>query len=67
MKVAKKSTNSGAVKSAVNLPDANSEYAECIQHLRAAIDALGPIAKDSADARDAIADISVVLFSLEDF
>lgn len=40
-------------------------YAECKQHIRSAIDWLGRVAAEDADARSAIADLSVVLFSLK--
>lgn len=41
-----------------------STYATVIGHLRSAIDALGEHAKDDEKARDAIANISVVLLDL---
>lgn len=43
----------------------NNIYAACIEHIRQAIDCLADCAKDDPLARDAIADLSVVLFELQ--
>lgn len=41
------------------------KYGECKKSIRSAIDALGNIAKDDILAREAIANLSVVLFDLQ--
>lgn len=44
----------------------NTKYGESIQYIRAAIDALGRVAKTDPEAKGAIADLGVVLFDLTD-
>lgn len=59
MKISKKD-----IKAATAIEN-NNVYAACIEHIREAIDCLADCAKDDPLARDAIADLSVVLFELQ--
>lgn len=42
-----------------------SVYAECENYIRSAINSLGTVAKDDVKAREAIANLSVVLFDIK--
>lgn len=59
MKISKKN-----IEAATAVENSNT-YAACIEHIRQAIDCLADCAKDDPLARDAIADLSVVLFELQ--
>lgn len=45
--------------------DSQSVYTQAIDHIRSAIEVLGPIARDDSVARESIANLSVVLFDLK--
>lgn len=43
----------------------NTKYEEGVQYIRSAIDALGSVAKDDVVAKEAIANLGVVLLDLQ--
>lgn len=66
MKVAKKSAGQPTVvNDPVDVVTNPGKYDECIDHIRSAISCLGLIAKDDQVAKDAIANLSVILFDLQ--
>lgn len=65
MKIAKKgSTVNQSSNTAVKCAE-DSKYAQSKKYIKSAIDALGEVAKDDVLAREAIANLSVVLFDLD--
>ena len=77
MKISKKAAHVEPVKEALvqevpanepgacNGPNDCNEYSECVEYIRSAISSLGPKAKNDITAREAIANLSVVLFDLQ--
>lgn len=70
MKISKNSNVSAATNTAGMVASADDtnvdiDYAEAIDHVKAAIDALSKFAKHDETAKSAIADLSVVLFKLK--
>lgn len=63
MKITKKVTAASTNASVANTY--KSEYIECSNHIRGAIEALSTIAANDNIAKDAIADLSVVLLDLQ--
>lgn len=62
MKISKNTTSIQATtKSGLN-----SKYTESTDYIRSAIYALAPVAKDDVLAQEAIANLSVVLFELQE-
>lgn len=61
MKIAK----SGVTAAAKPNTNSNGTYDECIGHIRSAINSLGTIAKTDDKAKEAIANLSVILFDLQ--
>lgn len=57
-------TVKGCIESTV-MQDSNMKYEDTIQHITAAIESLAPYAKEDAIAKEAMADLSVSLFSLK--
>lgn len=64
MKIAKnKSTFDSGKKT--EIIDQDKKYSECIKYIQKAIDALTSDAKTDEDAREALANLSVILFDLK--
>ena len=49
----------------ITMQDSNMKYDDTIRHITAAIESLAPYAKEDAIAKEAMADLSVSLFSLK--
>ena len=60
MKISKNNT---PINASINIPD--SKYAESIEYIKSAISALGAVAKDDNIAKEAIANLSVILLDLQ--
>lgn len=66
MKISKKNDNTKrSTQPAVVNSATDSKYAQSKKYIRSAIEALGSVAKDDVLAREAIANLSVVLFDLD--
>lgn len=66
MKIAKKhDATTGSIQSSVVSSATESKYAQSKKYIKSAIESLGSIAKDDVLAREAIANLSVVLFDLD--
>lgn len=67
MKIAKKDAEikSSAEPEAEAVEELDPEYAECIDYIKSAINCLCPKAKQSIVAKEAIANLSVVLLDLQ--
>lgn len=67
MKIAKKAVNASvdANTTVTATENVSGKYDECIDYIRSAISSLGPAAKDDVMAREAIANLSVILFDLQ--
>lgn len=65
MKVTKNNRKPDTAKPQTSASDNSGKYDECIQFIRSAIDCLGVNAKNDDKAKEAIANLSVILFDLQ--
>lgn len=65
MRIAKKNVTADTNTNTNTNTNESKKYDACMTHIKAAIDALGPFAKDDIKACDALANLSVILFDLQ--